>query len=56
MQNRSRLPTITSSPISPSWDKTKNGNLVYTVYHKGINYKIVLFKAQENRHIWMDAS
>ena len=26
------------------WDRTKNGNLIYSVYHKGISYKLVLFK------------
>jgi hypothetical protein len=26
------------------WDKTKNGNLTYLIYHKGINYRIILFK------------
>ena len=37
-----------------SWDKTKNGNLVYTVYHKGINYKIVLFKHKKtDTYGWM---
>ncbi len=36
------------------WNRTKNGNLIYNVYHKGINYKIVLFKHKRtDTYGWM---
>ena len=30
-------------------------DLIYSVYHKGISYKLVLFKHKRTRHFWMDA-
>ena len=37
-----------------NWDRTRSGNLVFNVYHKGVNYKIVLFKHKKtDTYGWM---
>lgn len=36
------------------WGCTKSGNLVFNIYHQGINYKIVLFKHKRtDTYGWM---
>ena len=36
------------------WGRTKSGNLVFNIYHQGINYKIVLFKHKRtDTYGWM---